>query len=220
MAARRHLLPLVAIAFVVAAVVVGRDVRETLAVDPTPAGLKVFLAGLGWRGLAVFVGVVVFRQFLFVPAVVILTVGGLCFGVPLGTALGALGIVVSAGMKFGLARAVAHAWVAPRGGGAPDLERRLERVGPLLIGVSTAYPIGPLSPLHWAAGLSSLRFAPFLAVVIAAAPLRAFACSLFGATLLEGQGSRFWLVIVGSLVALALPLAHRGFRRWLFAAAP
>jgi len=78
-------------------------------------------------------------------------------------------------------------------------------------------PARPLSPLHWAAGLSTLRFAPFIAVVVLAAPVRAFACSLLGATLLDGGGPAVRIVTGGTLLALVVPLLHPGFRRWLFA---
>jgi uncharacterized membrane protein YdjX (TVP38/TMEM64 family) len=216
MAALRRLVPLAALGLIVAAFVVGRDVREGLAIEPTPAGLKAWIGTLGWRGVLAFVAVVTFRQFLLVPAAVVLTVGGLAFGVPLGTALGTAGIVASAVMKFSLARTMGRAWLAPRLDPDSALARRLARLGPALVGAATAYPVGPLSPFHWAAGLSSMRFVPFLVVVILASPVRAFAYSLFGSALLDADWTEFVAIAGGLLVATGIPLLHGGFRRWVF----
>jgi uncharacterized membrane protein YdjX (TVP38/TMEM64 family) len=211
-----RVVPLVAVGVIVAAFAIGYDVRQDLPRELTPAALRGWIGGLGWKGAAAFLAVVVFRQFLFVPAAVILAVGGLCFGVPLGTALGATGIILSAAMKFSLARGIAQGWAADLPREWAGLARRIERTGPLLIGAATAYPFGPLSPLHWAAGLTSLRFLPFLAVVLAAAPVRALALSLLGARLAETRGPIFACVTLGFLAATLLPLAHPGVRRWLF----
>ena len=43
-----------------------------------------------------FIVALTFRQLLLIPAAVLLTVGGACFGVALGTALGSAGITLSA----------------------------------------------------------------------------------------------------------------------------
>jgi uncharacterized membrane protein YdjX (TVP38/TMEM64 family) len=181
----------------------GYYVRSHLGLVGSPAELAAMVQGLGWRGHALFLALVTFRQFLAIPAGVILAVGGLCFGVALGTLLGAAGIVVSGLGKFGLARTVGRRWLGARLG---RLERRAQRLGPMVIGVSTAHPFGVLAPLHWAAGLSPVRPASFALAVCLGAPVRAFAYSAFGATLTDVGTPAFWIAALALVAAVVLPL--------------
>jgi uncharacterized membrane protein YdjX (TVP38/TMEM64 family) len=213
----RRLLPVVVLGLIAIAFVVGRGVREGLAVDPSPAGLQAWIAGLGWKGPAAFLTVLTFRQFLLLPSAVLLTAGGLCFGVAAGTALGGAGVALSAAMKFFLARLAAREWIERRTGArSRALAARVERLGPLVVGVATAHPAGPLSPFHWGAGLSSMAPVAFLVAVLLAAPVRAFVFSLLGSTLLDVRSPDFLVASAVLLVVALGPLVHPGVRRWLF----
>jgi uncharacterized membrane protein YdjX (TVP38/TMEM64 family) len=192
----------------------GWALRARLGLGGSSAEIEAAVAALGWRGPLLFLSLVTFRQFLALPAAVVLSVGGLCFGAALGTLLGAVGIVVSGLGKFGLARAVGRRWLGAR---LARFEARIERLGPALIGVSTAHPFGILSPFHWAAGLSSLRPAPFAVALCLGAPVRAFAYSAFGATLTEPGTFEFRLAVAGLVAAGVVPLALPSVRAWLFA---
>ena len=164
----------------------------------------------------VFVGLVVFRNFLLLPSMVVLTAGGLAFGATLGTLLGGAGILLSGMMKFGVARTVGREWIRPRLGETfRRFENHLEKTGPLLIGLVTAHPMGPMSPFHWAAGLSSIPWLPFLVVIGVAGYLRAFAYSYFGSTLLEAGSAQFFGATAFLIAIVLLPLAHRGVRERL-----
>ena len=72
--------PGILLAAVLAALVLGRSVRSGLDVPLTPVAIHDWVAGFGWRGPPVFLLLLVFRQFLALPAIVLLSVGGLCFG--------------------------------------------------------------------------------------------------------------------------------------------
>ena len=144
----------------------GGAVRTRIGVDLSPDSVRAYVLGLGLTAQVVFVGLVIFRSFLLLPSMVLLTAGGLAFGATLGTLLGGAGILLSGMMTFGIARVVGREWIRPRLGETfRRLERRLERTGPLLIGLATAHPMGPMSPFHWAAGLSSIPWLPFLAAI-------------------------------------------------------
>jgi uncharacterized membrane protein YdjX (TVP38/TMEM64 family) len=174
--------------------------------------------GLGWLGPAIFLVIVIFRQFLAVPAGLILPVGGLCFGAIGGTVLGSVGIIVSGMGKFGVARALGRDLVRRRFGAQLQwFETRIERLGPVVIGLSTAHPFGILSPFHWAAGLSSLSFASFAVALVLGAPVRAFAYSVFGSTLTDTDSDSFVLASVVLVAIIVVPLAIPGVRRKLLA---
>ena len=63
-----------------------------LGIEFTQESIRQLVEGLGWKASAIFVGLVTFRQFLFLPSVVVLPVGGIVFGAELGTLLGATGM--------------------------------------------------------------------------------------------------------------------------------
>jgi uncharacterized membrane protein YdjX (TVP38/TMEM64 family) len=173
---------------------------------------------LGWWGPAVFFLLTTFRQFLAIPAWLLLPAGGLCFGLGLGTLLGAAALVVSGCLKFGLARWVGREWFRARFGARfEELERRVDRLGPVVIGLSTAHPLGVLSPFHWGAGLSSIPFASFVVALVLGAPVRAFAFSAFGAALVDPSSTEFLALVALGVVAV-LPLAHPAVRARLFGA--
>lgn len=211
-------LRLVVFAVLAATLVAGHLVRQHLGVtELSAAGLQAAVADLGWRAPFVFFVLVVFRQFLALPAWVLLPAGGACFGAALGTALGGSGIIVSGTLKFWIARWLGREWFRARMGERfQRFDAHIDRLGALVIGLSTAHPMGVLSPFHWGAGLSSLRFAPFAAALVLGAPVRAFAFSVVGASLVAGHGTTLWLASGAVALALAVPLAFPQVRRRFF----
>ena len=212
----RRRLPLLLLVIVGTAFFLGFVVRGRIGIEFTPQSIFDFVDSLGWKGPVIFVALVTFRQFLLLPSGLILPVGGLCFGAGLGTALGTAGILISASLKFSLARWLGRDWVRTQFGPRVEvLEQRVATAGPFVVGLVTAHPMGPMSPVHWAAGLSSIPALAFGLAVCVGGPVRAGAYSLVGSTLLDFGSPRF-LVATGVLAAvMLLPLAHPGIRRSL-----
>jgi uncharacterized membrane protein YdjX (TVP38/TMEM64 family) len=191
---------------------VGWGLRSHLGLGTSTAEIEAAVQALGWRGPLIFLAIVIFRQILALPAAVVLSVGGLCFGACLGTVLGSAGIVVSGLGKFAIARSVGRRWLGTR---LAHLEGRISRLGPTVIGLSTAHPFGILAPFHWAAGLSSLRPVSFAVALCLGAPVRAFAYSALGATLSD-PGTTEFRIAVGAMVAAIAVLLVPGVRARLF----
>jgi len=212
-----RIVPLLILGGLVAAGIVAR--RE-MGIEGSLAGIQGWVQQLGWWGPIAYVFVVVFRQFLALPAALVLLVGGLCFGGAAGAALGTTGIVLSGLMKFGIARAIGRDWLQTRLGARFEaIDARVKRLGPTLVGLGTAYPVGPLSPFHWGAGLSSISLGSFALALVLGAPVRASAYSFLGASMLDAWSPVF--IVTASLLVLALlPLASARFRRRLFADLP
>jgi uncharacterized membrane protein YdjX (TVP38/TMEM64 family) len=209
----RRYAPLLFAALLAALVLGGRAARNALGIELDADSIQAAVAALGWRGPALFVGLVTFRQFLFLPSALVLPAGGVVFGAVEGTLLGALGILLSAAMKYALARGLGRDWLRARFGAAVDaFERHAEAAGPLVVGVVTAHPIGPMAPLFWGAGFAAVPVAGFLGAVALAAPVRAFTYAFFGSTLLDPGTPRFWVATLVLLGLALLPLAHPGFR--------
>ena len=213
--------PWVLLAVIAALFVAGRAVRGQIGAELGTESLRDWVQSLGLVAPVIYVGLVTFRQFLLIPSLLLLAAGGLVFGAALGTLLGGVGIVFSAVLGFTLARTLGREWLRVRMGGRfGAIERHSQRVGPLLVGLATAHPIGPMTPFHWGAGLSSLAWLSFLAVVLVAGPTRAFLLSSLGASLTEPFSPRFWATTVGLAAIVLLPLLHPAVRRRLFPRAP
>jgi len=194
----------------------GHRFRASAGIGLSPESLRAYVQEVGPIAPAVFLGMVTFRSVLLLPSAVVLTAGGLLFGAPLGALIGGLGLVASALWCFAAARWMGRDWVQSR---IPErlrpLEERAESIGPPVIGLATAHPMGVMTPLYFAAGLSRIRLAPFLVACAIAGPFRAGLYAWFGAQLLDFGSPRFWAA-TGALVAAAvLPLLHPRVRRWL-----
>jgi uncharacterized membrane protein YdjX (TVP38/TMEM64 family) len=210
--------PLLGLAIVAVALGLGHLVRAQLDMELSPAGIQLAFAELGAWGPLVFFVLTTFRQFLAIPSWLLLPVGGLCFGTILGTALGGGALVLSGCMKFGVARWLGRDWVRGRLGSSFErFERRVDRLGPVVIGMSTAHPFGVLAPFHWGAGISSIRFGSFVLAIVLGAPVRAFAYAAFGAALVDPTTVEFRTISVGLVGVAVAPFLIPGVRRRLFA---
>lgn len=219
----RRVLPLVLLALVAGLFALGAELRGGFDFEISMESVADMQASLrevrrwvieqGWIAPAMFVGMVTFRYFLFLPSAFVLSVGGLAFGAPLGTLLGVAGIVLSALVHFCIGRfagrELLQSWFGREFGA---LSARLERLGFWVVGLGTAHPAGTMGILHVAAGFTSISILGFLAAVAAAAPLRAGAYALLGATLVEMEWWVSALVALGMILAVVLPLLHPGAR--------
>jgi uncharacterized membrane protein YdjX (TVP38/TMEM64 family) len=76
--------------------------------------------------------------------------------------------------------------------------------------------MGILSPVHWAAGVSSMRWKSFALWIVPASFIRAYTFAYLGSTLLD-IGSKDFFIATGVLLAIVLlPLLHPTVRRNVF----
>jgi len=205
---------LAAVAALVAAGAAAYALRDSLGLHSAES-VRALVHPLGWWGPAAFVLLFAFRSLLLLPSIVLLTAGGICFGILGGTLFGALGITFSAALKFLVAqlagRERVEAWVPAR------LRERLHTLtnptGIGVLGAATAYPVGPADALHIAAILAGVSALPFFLAVGGGALVRAGSFSLFGNSIVDGEG----LAIATAVLAVSalLPLASPRVRRAL-----
>lgn len=211
-----HAMPLALLGVIAIAFVVGSAVRGELGESISLESARSWVDGLGWRGPVFYVALLTFRQFLFLPSALVLSVGGLCFGILGGTLLGAVGILLSGMMKFALTRGIARHWFQNPDRRVAVFRERIENAGPALIALATAHPLGPMGPVHWAAGLTTIPPIAFVLALLFGGPLRAAVFSIFGSSLVEGASLMFYVVLGAVLAVVLLPLAHPSVRRRLF----
>ena len=211
--------PLVFIVLVGGLFLAGTVLRREYGIEFSREGIEAFVSGLGWKAPAVFVALVTFRQFVVLPSSVVLSLGGVVFGAAFGAGLGALGVILSAVFGYAVARAGGRDWVEARlGARTDDFRRRAETAGPLLVGAVTAHPAGPMTPIHWGAGLASVPALGFVVAVLVGAPIRAALYASFGATLLEPGTPRFYLATLVLLAVTIAPFLHAKTRKRLIEA--
>jgi uncharacterized membrane protein YdjX (TVP38/TMEM64 family) len=191
-------------------------VRFHLGGEWTLESVRGTITGFGAWGPLVFVLLVAFRSALLLPSQIVLSLGGLCFGVLGGTLYGALGISLSGVIAFGVTR-----WL-----GVEEMRRRVPpgarrvldtlgtRGGAGLVAVATGYPVGPISAYHAGAALTAMGFLPFLCALALGSTVRAGVYAWFGDALVSGSMAH----LAGAsavLTATLLPLLHPGVRRWV-----
>ena len=199
------------------AVAGGLALRQRLGLELDPAGLRQQVEALGPLAPVLFVAALTLRWVLLIPSAVLLTVGGACFGVTLGTLYGALGLTLMGLLQFLLVQLAGaealRARVPTRFAGALRAARSWR--GAATLAVVSAYPVGPQTPVQLAAALAGMGLVTFLASVGAGAMLRAGLFSWFGSALLEGERGLLAAGLLGA--AIALPLLHPRSRRFLLA---
>jgi uncharacterized membrane protein YdjX (TVP38/TMEM64 family) len=217
---RQALRPLLVLAAVVAALAVAQVARERLGIEWSADSVREAVRGFGWWAPLGFLALVLGRQLLALPSVLVLTSAGLLFGAALGTLLGGLGMAANACLLFATARLLGREQVLPLVHSRwPDFEARAQAAGPPFIALMTGHPMGVLTPFHFAAGVTGISWGAFLAAVLPTAPIRAACYSLLGAHLLDPTSPGFWLATALLAAVALLPLAHPRVRARLVAGA-
>ena len=218
----RPLRPVLSILAVVALVLAGSQLREALGIELSPQSLRGQVAELGVYGPLIFLVLMAMRAFLMLPSSILLSAGGLLFGVGGGTILGSVGVVLSAEVLFGMTRGMRSGLrtrpalgVSGEGEDVGSVAERIARNGPVVIALVTAHPFAPMSIFHTAAGATSISSASFFVAVAAAAPLRAFGYSFFGMTLANIGSFEFYAATTVLVALIAVPLAYPPTRKRL-----
>jgi uncharacterized membrane protein YdjX (TVP38/TMEM64 family) len=206
------ILPAIAVALAV-----GHFVRARAGLELSAVSIQRWVDELGWAAPVIYLGLVTFRHFLFLPSTVILPAGGLCFGAAIGAALGALGIILTGLGQFALVRVLRPRWMLSQVDRTVwGFERLIERAGPWLVALATGLPAAPMSAVHLAAALSPLSMAAFAVALSLGAVVRASTLAFFGSVLLDVGSPRFYLASLLLVAAFVLPLLIPGLRRRLF----
>jgi uncharacterized membrane protein YdjX (TVP38/TMEM64 family) len=210
---------LTALAVAVALLGAGWALRSALGLELAPESLRRQVESMGALAPLLFVTALALRFVILIPSALLLTVGGACFGVALGTVYGALGLTLMGLLQFALVQLAGadalRARVPPRFEGALRAARSWR--GAATLAVVSAYPVGPQTPVQLAAALAGMTLLTFLVSVGAGALLRAGLFSWFGSTLLEGERVLLAAGLIAIVVALPFlhPRSRRVVRGWL-----
>ncbi len=196
-----------------AAVVVGIVFHSQGGLPLDPTALRERIAEFGWVAPFGFVAIAALRPVFALPSAVIMTAGGLAFGVAGGTLLSSLGFSLGAVLAFGLARGLGKDAVQRRmGDRLARADAFLSRRGPQWLAAYTALPVSVLTPVHAGAGLSSMPFVGFALWVSLGLIPRAALYSYFGDSFTRGRAA---IVAAGVVLTVVAVVAIFVLRRML-----
>jgi uncharacterized membrane protein YdjX (TVP38/TMEM64 family) len=190
-------------------------VRQSLEIDWTAASVRAAVEQAGFWGPLIFLMMMTFRFAVLIPSPILLSAAGVCFGVVAGTVYGGLGLLLSALLKYAVAKLLGRELLIARLPQSAQERLKLanSRLGVGALGAASGYPIGPAGLIHVGAILSGMHIVPFTVAVGAGSIVRAATFSYFGNALTEGEG-----LVLATLVLVAVavvPLAVPSWRAWL-----
>jgi uncharacterized membrane protein YdjX (TVP38/TMEM64 family) len=197
---------LASIGALVAAVCLAFWVHGQGGVTLDPAEWRERIAEYGMLAPLGFVVVASLRPFLLMPSWVIMSAGGLLFGVTGGVLIGTIGFTLGATLIFSVCRGLGRDVVARYAGDGRmgRIDSYLTERGPIWMAAWTGLPITPLTPVHAAAGLSGMPFLGFVAAVAVGFLPRTAVYSLFGDSLARSDYRTVGIAAVLLLIGVVL----------------
>jgi len=182
-------------------------------VELNPMALRARIEALGWLAPLGFMLAAALRPFLLLPSWIIMSAGGLLFGVAGGVLWGSLGFTCGALFSFGVARGLGRDVVQRRlRGRVARIDRYLRQQGPRWMALYTAIPVTPLTPVHAAAGLSGIAALSFAVSVFLGFVPRIALYSFFGDSLAQGNVRR--IAIAAAVLVVAVVVGTVVVRRY------
>lgn len=140
-------------------------VRSYLPITDWLTAFNDWVAGLGTKGIIVYILVYIAATVLFVPGS-ILTIGfGFLFGLVLGTVVVSVGSTVGASCAFLISRYFARDWVAKKADSSARfgaIDRAIGQEGWKIVGLLRLSPAIPFSLSNYLYGLTAVQFVPYV----------------------------------------------------------
>jgi uncharacterized membrane protein YdjX (TVP38/TMEM64 family) len=153
-----------------------------------PETIRDTMLSQGYWGPALYILANIVRPLFFFPAMVLAVAGGLAFGPLWGAVYLVIGTVLGAALCFGLARLLGldrlrRYW--PSWMPLEELDNQAARHGFRTILLLRLAPVFPWDAVSFLAGISSVRFTPYLAATFVGSVPGAIAFSYFGNAMFE-----------------------------------
>ncbi|WP_426450311.1 TVP38/TMEM64 family protein [Paenibacillus sp. S-38] len=172
----------------------------------TPQGVRDTIVGFGVWAPLLYIAVYTVRPLFFFPATVLCLAGGLAFGPYWGTVYTIFGFTGDSVLVFLLARRYGARFIRVPEGGIRQWQERLAGRGFLTVASLRLIPIVPFDVVSLAAGLSPIRFLPYLAGTVLGTIPVTFAYSFLGDHLSRGLSPALLPALVLVLVLAVLPV--------------
>ena len=141
------------------------SLRATLPIGEWLEHFNDWVAGLGPKGLIVYIGVYALATVLFLPGSILTIGAGFLFGVLKGSVVVSAGSTIGASLAFLISRYAARNWVAEKAGASPRfkaIDRAIGLQGWKIVGLLRLSPAIPFNLSNYLYGLTSVRFVPYV----------------------------------------------------------
>lgn len=180
-----------------------------------PETIRDAMLSLNYWGPLIYVLCNAFRPFFFFPAFVLALAGGLAFGPLWGTVYLVTGTALGAALCFGAARLAGRdrmrrwrpGWLS-----LAELDGKAARHGFRTVLMLRLAPVLPWDAVSFLAGLSGVRFWPYISATVIGSVPGAVAICFFGNALFESLSTAVVAAVVIAAAAVCFRLLGRGGR--------
>lgn len=140
-------------------------VRSYLPITDWLTAFNDWVAGLGKKGIIVYILVYIAATVLFVPGSILTIGSGFLFGLVLGTVVVSVGSTVGAAGAFLISRYFARDWVAKKADSSARfgaIDGAIGQEGWKIVGLLRLSPAIPFSLSNYLYGLTAVQFVPYV----------------------------------------------------------
>ncbi|WP_035186515.1 TVP38/TMEM64 family protein [Alteribacter aurantiacus] len=191
----------------IALLLVGLYVVNQEVLNVSPEWLREWILSFGWFAPVVYIIAYTFRPLILFPASVLSITGGLAFGPLFGTLYTLIGASGSAAVAFLVARKLGKNIAGKEWKGKGEvIQTQLEKRGFFYVLVLRLIPLFNFDLISYAAGVSKVRFSPFLFATIIGMTPGIFAFTFLGSSFVDG-GASTWILAIGLFfIVMLVPL--------------
>lgn len=176
----------------------------------TPETFNAFILSLGFFGPAIYIFIFFIRPFFLISSIALFIAGGLAFGPVWGPLFAVSGAAVGGSLGFLFARSMGHDYIY----GLLKKKKHFienQKFSFSIVLLLSLLPIMPITIINMGAGLSDMKFRPYIVSHVLGITPRAFAYGFFGSTLLAVGSMKFKiaLIIISVMVLLTIYYARK-----------
>jgi len=163
--------------------------------DFTPEAFNAFIGSLGLLGPAMYISIFIIRPFFLISSIALFIAGGLAFGPVWGPAFAAFGAAIGGSIGFFFARIMGHEYIY---GKLKNKKHFIENqnFSFSIVLLLSLLPIMPVTLINIGAGLSDMKFRPYIIAHVLGVTPRAFAYGFFGSTLFAAGTLKFKIALI------------------------
>ena len=158
--------------------------------DITPESFNAFIVSLGLLGPVIYISIFIIRPFFLISSIALFIAGGLAFGPVMGPSFAVFGVAIGGSLGFLFARLMGHEYVY----GLLKKKKSIienQNFSFTIVFLLSLLPIMPVTIINLGAGLSDMKYRPYIISHILGVTPRAFAYGFFGSTLFAAGTLKF-----------------------------
>jgi uncharacterized membrane protein YdjX (TVP38/TMEM64 family) len=169
----------------------------------TPETFHAYITSLGLLGPAIYIGLFIIRPFFLISSIALFIAGGWAFGPVWGPSFAAFGAAIGGSLGFYFARIMGHDYIYGKLNKKKTfLENQNFSFSIVLL--LSLLPIMPVTIINMGAGLSDMKYRPYIFAHVLGVTPRAFAYGFFGSTLFATGTLKFKIALLLILVMVFL----------------